>query len=89
MKLALVKLSKHYLNNNAGEVIGVSPDKVEHLKKVGAAEFIGDFDTETQVWNGSAIVDAEPEMKNGKPTGNLVAKKEEAKPKAPPKDPNK
>ena len=31
MKLALVKLSKHYLNNNAGEVVGVSHDKVEHL----------------------------------------------------------
>lgn len=83
--LKLLRLTKHYGANTAGELAGFSPDTAAHIQKNQGGELIGDFDPSRQVVvarDGKvSIVDAEPELDAaGKATGNLVEKKTAKKP---------
>lgn len=87
--LKVIRLSKHFGNNTAGEVCGFSADTAAHIMRNQGGELIGDMDTAKQVIvervvedaEGNKalkvlIVDAEPELDaEGKKTGNLVEKK--------------
>ncbi|MDP2275292.1 MAG: hypothetical protein Q8K32_31390 [Archangium sp.] len=78
--LKLLRLTKHYGANTAGEIASFTPETAAHIQKNGGGELIGDFDPARQVVverdEKVLIVDAEPELDaGGKPTGNLVEKK--------------
>lgn len=79
MNLKLLRLTKHFGNNNAGEVASFTPDTAAHIVKHNGGEVIGDIDPARQLYvvrdGKGVIVDAEPELgADGKPTGNLVPK---------------
>jgi hypothetical protein len=89
-QLQLIRLTKHYGNLNSGEVGGYSPDAAAHIIKSQGGVLIGPIDTAKQLHvvrevegeMKDLIVDAEPELVDGKPTGNLVPKPEKkAEPK--------
>lgn len=93
--LKLLRLTKHYGANTAGEIASFTPDTAAHIVKNQGGELIGDFDPARQVVverdDAVLIVDAEPEIDSaGKPTGNLVEKKtvkaEDKKPEKKPDD---
>lgn len=82
--LKLLRLTKHFGNNNAGEVASFSPETASHIVRNQGGELIGDIDTARQIYverevdseTKGFIVDAEPELSlEGKPTGNLIEKK--------------
>ncbi len=80
--LKLLRLSKPYANNNAGEIASFTPDTAAWIVKNQGGDVIGDFDPMKHVVVTDAetgvvsIADAEPELNaDGKPTGNLVPKK--------------
>jgi hypothetical protein len=87
MALQLLRLTKHFGNLTAGEVGGYTPDAAAHIIKNQGGLLIGAIDPAKQVHvmrevDGEMkdlIVDAEPELVDGKPTGNLVAKPEPKK----------
>lgn len=81
--LKLLRLTKHFGSNTAGEVAGFSPETAGHILKNQGGELIGDFDPARQVVvvrdGKTLIADAEPELDAaGKPTGNMVEKKKTA-----------
>lgn len=82
--LKLLRLTKHYGANTAGEVAGFTPETAAHIIKNQGGELIGDFDPARQVVvqrdGKTVIADAERELDaEGKATGNLVEKKPGAK----------
>lgn len=90
MKLKLLRLTKHFGNNTAGEVVGLTTDAAEHVLKQQGGTLIGDFDDTKHlhvVRDGvDLIVDAVRDE-----TGTLVEKPAPAPAKAEPKkeDPKK
>lgn len=102
--LKVIRLTKHFGANVAGEVCGFTPDTAAHIIRNQGGELIGDMDTTKQVvvertveddegnkQLKAIIVDAEPELDaEGKKTGNLVEKKAApTEKKAPPADDKK
>ena len=49
MKLKLLRLTKHFGSNVAGEVVGLSPATADHVLKNQGGTLIGDFDDEKHV----------------------------------------
>ena len=92
--LTLIRLTKSFGANNMGEICGFTADTATHILKNQGGEVIAeDFDPKKHlVVEGEdgqvSVVDAELELVDGKPTGNLVPKKVEPK-KADPKPPAK
>lgn len=90
MKLKLIRLTKHFGSNNAGEVVGLSPATADHVLKNQGGTLIGDFD-DTKNLHVVREVDGEEkdlivEAVRDPETGTLVekpapapAKKEESK----------
>lgn len=79
MNLKVLRLTKHFGNNNYGEVASFSPETAAHIMKHNGGELIGEIDPTRQLFvmrdGKGVIVDAEPELgADGKPTGNLVPK---------------
>lgn len=80
----LIRLTKHFGNLNSGEIGGFSEETAKHIISSGGGFLIGAIDPAKQVHvvrevDGEPkdlIVDAEPELVDGKPTGNLVPKPE-------------
>lgn len=84
--LKLLRLTKHYGANTAGEIASFNPDTAAHIVKNQGGELIGDFDPAKHVVvqrDGKAfIVEAKPEIgPDNKPTGNLVPKQQPTPPK--------
>ncbi|MHB1065420.1 MAG: hypothetical protein ACYC1Z_13195 [Georgenia sp.] len=80
MALKLLRLTKHYGSNTAGETCGFSPETAAHILKSQGGELIGDFDPARHIVvqrdGKTVIAEAEPELDAaGKPTGNLIEKK--------------
>lgn len=81
--LKLLRLTKHFGNNNMGEIASFTPETAAHIVKMNGGELVGDIDPMKQLVverevDGEGklfIVDAEAELVDGKPSGNLVEKK--------------
>lgn len=88
--LQLIRLKKHFNNNTAGEVVGLTDEAAKHVLSTESGSLIGPFDPEKHLhveerdekgnFIKDAIVDAEKDA-----AGNMAPKKKVAPQKEEPK----